>query len=121
MAMVFDSMPVRIGNVRVFGSHDENVGLNMSSVVVLHLYDVVRSHDSQSRGGLPGHSNLVLALKTTSTPELGVQMKKSTGREDGSGRCATLCHCANKKRFRFADRYHIGTNITLVLKFTNFL
>jgi hypothetical protein len=50
--------------------------------------------------------------QTPSTPELGAQTKtKCMGREDGSGRCATLCHCANKKRLRFADRYHICTNL----------
>jgi hypothetical protein len=54
---------------------------------------------------------LVTSSQTPSTLELGMQRKKCMGKEDGSGRCATFFHCAHKKRFRFADRYHICTNL----------
>lgn len=43
---------------------------------------------------------LVSGSQASSTPELGVQRRRCTGREDGSGRCATRCHCA-KKRLEF--------------------
>ncbi|XP_062214641.1 protein WRKY1-like [Phragmites australis] len=46
---------------------------------------------------------LVSGSQTSSTPELGVAHRRScTGREDGSGRCATgsRCHCAKKRKLR---------------------
>lgn len=46
---------------------------------------------------------LVSGSQASSTPELGlVQRKKCTGREDGSGRCATggRCHCSKKRKLR---------------------
>jgi hypothetical protein len=69
---------------------------------------------SSSGSGLDGTSRplqLGTSSQTSGTPELGVRRKKCTGREGGSGRCATRCHCANNKRLRFAYRYHIYTNI----------
>jgi hypothetical protein len=43
---------------------------------------------------------LLSGSQTSSTPESGVQRRRCTGKEDGTGRCATRCHCA-KKRFEF--------------------
>ncbi|WVZ60508.1 hypothetical protein U9M48_010519 [Paspalum notatum var. saurae] len=46
---------------------------------------------------------LVSGSQASSTPELGlVQRKRCTGREDGSGRCATgsRCHCSKKRKLR---------------------
>jgi hypothetical protein len=43
---------------------------------------------------------LVSGSQASSTPELGVQRRRCTGKEDGSGRCAARCHCA-KKRYAF--------------------
>ncbi|CAL4918974.1 unnamed protein product [Urochloa decumbens] len=46
---------------------------------------------------------LVSGSQTSSTPELGlVQRRRCTGKEDGSGRCATgsRCHCSKKRKLR---------------------
>ncbi|KAF8667511.1 hypothetical protein HU200_052706 [Digitaria exilis] len=46
---------------------------------------------------------LLSGSQTSSTPELGlVQRRRCTGREDGSGRCATgsRCHCSKKRKLR---------------------
>jgi hypothetical protein len=43
---------------------------------------------------------LVSGSQASSTPELGVQRRRCTGKEDGSGRCGARCHCA-KKRYAF--------------------
>ncbi|TVU45105.1 EcWRKY-18 [Eragrostis curvula] len=51
-----------------------------------------------SRGSRP--FQLVSGSQTSSTPELGGQRRRCTGREDGSGRCATRCHCAKKRKLR---------------------
>ncbi|XP_062212364.1 protein WRKY1-like isoform X2 [Phragmites australis] len=54
-----------------------------------------------SRGGRP--FQLVSGSQASSTPELGViHRRRCTGREDGSGRCATgsRCHCAKKRKLR---------------------
>jgi len=46
---------------------------------------------------------LVSGSQASSTPELGlVQRRRCTGKEDGSGRCATgsRCHCSKKRKLR---------------------
>ncbi|OEL19763.1 Protein WRKY1 [Dichanthelium oligosanthes] len=46
---------------------------------------------------------LVSGSQASSTPELGlVQRRRCTGREDGTGRCATgsRCHCSKKRKLR---------------------
>jgi hypothetical protein len=93
------------GNLKVDGTNC--IGSSSRSVLSsLSLEGSPASLDGTSRPLQLGTSS-----QTPGTPELGVRRKKCTGRENGSGRCATRCHCANKKRLRFADRYHTCTNI----------
>ncbi|KAK3146136.1 hypothetical protein QOZ80_3BG0262070 [Eleusine coracana subsp. coracana] len=51
-----------------------------------------------SRGNRP--FQLVSGSQTSSTPEMGAQRRRCTGKEDGSGRCAARCHCAKKRKLR---------------------